>query len=317
MNFKLKKILVTGGAGFIGSHLVEALVSAGCQVVVLDNLSGGHLSNLTTVKQRIELYEEDIRNLAALEKASDGCDAIFHLAAVVAVQQTIKDPVDSAMVNDIGTINVLEAARKNNVGRFVFASSCAVYGDDPRLPKKEAMTPLPASPYAVHKLSAEHYARVYCELFGLKTASLRFFNVFGPRQDPASPYSGVISIFMTRAISGQTPVIYGDGNQSRDFVYVKDMVKTLMLAASTESAAGRVLNIGTGSSVSIKQLWELICSASGQQQAPVYEPARAGDILQSVADIGLAKELLNYKVEFSLEQGLAATLEWYRGQMTG
>jgi len=315
MNFKLKKILVTGGAGFIGSHLVEALVSAGCQVVVLDNLSGGHLSNLTTVRQRIELYEEDIRNSAVLEKAADGCDAIFHLAAVVAVQQTIKDPVDSTMVNDIGTINVLEAARKNNVGRFVFASSCAVYGDDPRLPKKEAMTPLPASPYAVHKLSAEHYARVYCELFGLKTASLRFFNVFGPRQDPASPYSGVISIFMTRAISGQTPVIYGDGNQSRDFVYVKDVVKALMLAASTESAAGRVLNIGTGSNVSIKQLWELICSSSGQQQAPVYEPARAGDILHSVADIGLAKALLNYKVDFSLEQGLAATLKWYREHM--
>jgi nucleoside-diphosphate-sugar epimerase len=312
MNFKYKKVLVTGGAGFIGSHLVEALVSAGCQVVVLDNLTGGRFSNLAMVRDRIEFHEADIRSLMVLEKAADGCDAIFHLAAVVAVQQTIKDPVDSAMVNDIGTINVLEAARRNNVRRCVLASSCAVYGDDHRLPKKESMTPVPASPYAVHKLSAEHYARVYCELFGLKTASLRFFNVFGPRQDPLSPYSGVISIFMTRAISNQAPVIYGDGHQSRDFVYVKDVVNALMLAVGTESAAGKVLNIGTGSNVSINRLWELICGASGQQLAPVYEPARAGDILHSVADIGMAKALLNFKVDFSLEDGLAATLKWYR-----
>jgi nucleoside-diphosphate-sugar epimerase len=231
---------------------------------------------------------------------------------VVAVQQTIKDPVDSAMVNDIGTINVLEAARSKGVRRCVLASSCAVYGDDPRLPKNESMTPMPASPYAVQKLSAEHYARVYGDLFGLKTASLRFFNVFGPRQDPLSPYSGVISIFMTRAIASQAPVIYGDGHQSRDFVYVKDVVKALMLAARTETAAGRVLNIGSGSHVSINRLWELICAASGQQSAPIYEPARAGDILHSVADVGMAKALLNFKIDFSLEEGLAATLKWYR-----
>ena len=316
MKVEFAKALVTGGAGFIGSHLVEALVSAGSRVAVLDNLSGGSFSNLDPVKDRIEFHKNDIRQLAVLTKAAQGCDVIFHLAAVVAVQQTINDPVESAMVNDIGTINVLESARRNNVRRFVLASSCAVYGDDPRLPKKETMTPMPTSPYAIHKLTAEHQARIYSELFGLKTASLRFFNVFGPRQDPSSPYSGVISIFMTRAIANQAPVIYGDGSQSRDFVYVKDVVKALILAAGSNDSPGKALNIGTGKNVTISRLWELIASQTGQQLVPDYAPARAGDILHSVAGINLAESVLKFKPDFSLEQGLAATLEWYRGQKT-
>ena len=316
MKIEFKKALVTGGAGFIGSHLVEALVSAGSRVAVLDNLSSGRFSNLEHLKDCIEFHENDVRQLNVLTKVVQDCDVIFHLAAVVAVQQTIDDPVDSAMVNDIGTINVMEAARRNNVQRFVFASSCAVYGDDPRLPKNETMPPVPTSPYAVHKLAAEHHARVYSELFGLKTASLRFFNVFGPRQDPSSPYSGVISIFMSRAIANQAPVIFGDGNQSRDFVYVKDVVKALILAANSNDSAGKPLNIGTGSSVSINRLWDLIASQAGRQLAPVYAPARAGDILHSVADIDLAESILNFTPDYSLELGLAATLEWYRGQRT-
>lgn len=316
MKVEFTKALVTGGAGFIGSHLVEALVSAGIGVAVLDNLSSGHFSNLAQVQDRIEFYNNDIRQLPALTQAAQGCDAVFHLAAVVAVQQTIDDPVGSAMVNDIGTINVLEAARRNRIARFVLASSCAVYGDDPRLPKHEAMKPLPTSPYAVHKLSAEHHGRVYSELFGLKTSSLRFFNVFGPRQDPSSPYSGVISIFMTRAIANQAPVIFGDGSQSRDFVYVKDVVNALILAANSNKAAGAVMNIGTGNNISINRLWDLIASLTGRQLAPVYAPARAGDILHSVADINLAGSLLKYRPGFSLEQGLASTLEWYRSQRT-
>ncbi len=315
MNIDFKKALVTGGAGFIGSHLVEALSAAGCEVAVLDNLSGGNLLNLASVKEHISFYENDIRQLDALEQAAAGCDVIFHLAAVVAVQQTIEYPLDSTMVNDIGTINVLEAARKQNVRCVVLASSCAVYGDDPRLPKEESMTPMPSSLYAVHKLSAEHYLRVYCELFELKTASLRFFNVFGPRQDPSSPYSGVISIFMSKAASDQAPVIYGDGNQTRDFVYVNDVVKALLLAAKTDRKAGDVFNIGSGSRVTINRLWELIASLSGQQSEPVYHPARAGDILHSVGNIDKARSLLNYKNEFSLERGLELTLEWYRGQI--
>jgi UDP-glucose 4-epimerase len=315
MQIEFKKVLVTGGAGFIGSHLVEALVSFGCQVTVLDNLSSGNLKNLEPVRDRITFYKNDIRDLEMLLKATEGCDVVFHLAAVVAVQETISDPVDSAMINDIGTINVLEAARTRNVRRVVLASSCAVYGDDPRLPKIESMAPMPTSPYAVQKLSAEHYARVYFNLFGLETVSLRFFNVYGPRQDPSSPYSGVISIFMAKAASNQMPVIYGDGNQSRDFVYVKDVVKANLLAANATSSAGNFLNIGTGSYVRINRLWELIASLSGQQSTPTYEPARSGDILHSVAGMDLTQSTLNFKNDFTLEQGLEITFDWYRGQM--
>ena len=312
MQIDFNSALVTGGAGFIGSHLVETLLSAGCKVTVLDNLSTGNLFNLEAVMDHITFYKNDIRELEMLQKAAEGCDVIFHLAAVVAVQQTISNPVESAMVNDIGTINVLEAARAKNVRRVVLASSCAVYGDDPRLPKKETMTPRPASPYAVHKLSAEHYARVYFELFGQETVSLRFFNVYGPRQDPSSPYSGVISIFMAKAVSNMAPAIYGDGNQTRDFVYVKDVVKANLLAAGAEHSAGHVLNIGTGSSVLINRLWELIAQMGGQQSAPRYEPARSGDILHSVAGMEMTQSILNFKNDFTLEQGLEITFDWYR-----
>ena len=316
MKLSYKKALVTGGAGFIGSHLVQALVTAGCQVVVLDNLSSGKHLNLKPVAGQIEFRERDIRQLDAVKYALKGCDVVYHLAAVVAVQQTIDAPLDSTLVNDVGTLNVLEAARKLKVRRVVLASSCAVYGDDPRLPKEESMTPRPASPYAVHKLSGEHYLRVYCELFGLETASLRFFNVFGPRQDPSSPYSGVISIFMNKAASNQAPVIYGDGNQSRDFVYVKDVVKALLLTANARNLKGNSFNIGSGNQVRINQLWELIASISGQQLKPDYQAPRAGDILHSVGNIDLAKSHLNFKTEYSLQQGLELTFEWYQGQIT-
>ena len=315
MHMDINHALVTGGAGFIGSHLVEALLSDGCKVRVLDNLSTGNFSNLEPVMDQITFYKNDIRDLNRLQEAAQGCDVIFHLAAVVAVQQTIGDPVESAMVNDIGTVNVLEAARAKRARRVVLASSCAVYGDDPRLPKKETMTPRPASPYAVHKLSAEHYARVYFDLFGLETVSLRFFNVYGPRQDPSSPYSGVISIFMTNAVTGQAPVIYGDGNQSRDFVYVKDVVRANLLAAGTYNSAGNVLNIGTGNDVRINQLWESIAELGGQEVAPRYEPARSGDILHSVAGMELTQSILDFNVEYTLDQGLKFTFDWYKGQV--
>ena len=313
MNIDFDKALVTGGAGFIGSHLVDALRSAGCQVAVLDNLSSGNLSNLESVRTAISFYQDDIKSLDALEQAAAGCDVIFHMAAVVAVQQTIDDPLESTLVNDIGTLNVLEAARKRNVARVVLASSCAVYGDDPRLPKDESMTPMPASPYAVHKLSAEHYFRVYSNLFGIQTACLRFFNVFGPRQDPSSPYSGVISIFMNRAAARQSPSIFGDGNQTRDFIYVKDVVNALLLAASTDrEPGGDVFNIGSGSQVTINRLWELIASISDQPMTPEYLPARPGDILHSVGNIDKARTQLGFVSQTPLERGLELTLEWYR-----
>jgi UDP-glucose 4-epimerase len=264
MNLPFKSALVTGGAGFIGSHLVDTLVSAGCKVAVLDNLSSGNYSNLKHLEGQFAFYQDDIRNPQAINTAAEGCEVIFHLAAIVSVPQTIEDPVDSAAVNDTGTLLVLDAARKKKARRVIFSSSCAVYGDDRRLPKQEDMDPKPQSPYAVQKLAAEYYARVYYELYGLEAAVLRYFNVYGPRQDPSSPYSGVISIFMTKALHNEPAVIYGDGNQSRDFIYVQDVVRANLLAAAAKGVGGQVMNIGTGSALVINQLWKAICALSGQ-----------------------------------------------------
>ena len=317
MKLSFKKALVTGGAGFIGSHLVEVLVSGNCSVSVVDNLSSGHLSNLEPLKERITFYQGDIREREVLEKASSGCEVVFHLAAMVSVPQTVDLPVESAQINEIGTLNVLEAARSQNARRVVFSSSCAVYGDDPVLPKTEDMNPKPTSPYAVQKLAAEHYARIYEDIYGLETVSLRYFNVFGPRQDPSSPYSGVISIFMTRAALNQAPVIYGDGHQTRDFVYVRDVVNANLLAAALDHPRGRVLNIGTGNQVSINHLWEMIAALGGRAQLrPQYESARAGDIEHSYAGTDAASDRLKFNPEFSLQQGLEKTFEWYCDQMT-
>jgi len=316
MNFTFKKALVTGGAGFIGSHLVETLVAGKCRVTVLDNLSSGSLLNLEPLRDRITFHQGDIRQRDIVEEAAEGCDVIFHLAAMVSVPQTIDNPVESAEINDVGTLNVFEAARSRNARRIVFSSSCAVYGDDPLLPKTETMNPKPTSPYAVQKLAGEHYARIYYELFGLESVNLRYFNVFGPRQDPSSPYSGVISLFMTRAVSNQAPVIYGDGKQSRDFVYVKDVVNANLLAAAMNNPQGCVFNIGTGFQVRINRLWELIASMSGHHKLePIYESARDGDIRHSYAAMDYTKSKLKFNPEFSLEQGLEMTFEWYRGQM--
>jgi nucleoside-diphosphate-sugar epimerase len=226
----------------------------------------------------------------------------------------VDNPVDSAMVNQMGSIFVLEAARKNNVKRVVLASSCAVYGDDPALPKRENMTPKPQSPYAVQKLFAEFYARLYCDLYGLETVSLRYFNVYGPRQDPSSPYSGVISIFMTRASSKQPPVIFGDGNQYRDFIFVRDVVKANLIAGNEDGVVGKTLNIGTGRFIRINRLWEMIRHLSGFDLEPEYEPSRPGDILESVADIDYARKVLGFEPDYSFEKGLERTYEWYTGK---
>jgi len=312
MKLPFKSALVTGGAGFIGSHLVDTLVSAGCKVSVLDNLSSGNYSNLKHLEGQFAFYRDDIRNQQAINAAVEGCEVIFHLAAIVSVPQTVENPVDSAAVNDTGTLLVLDAARNKKVRRVIFSSSCAVYGDDRRLPKQEDMDPKPQSPYAVQKLAAEHYARVYYELYGLETAILRYFNVYGPRQDPSSPYSGVISIFMTRALHNEPAVIYGDGNQSRDFIYVQDVVRANLLAATANGVGGQVLNIGTGSAVVINDLWKAICALSGQNLEAAYAPKRPGDIIESFAGIGSAKALLGFEPEISFEKGLESTFEWYR-----
>jgi UDP-glucose 4-epimerase len=312
MSSKILKALVTGGAGFIGSHIVEALVEQGSSVTVLDNLSTGSELNLAGVKNDITFIKGDIRDRQILEDAAQDCDAIFHLAAVVSVPETIEKPVESALINDMGTLFVLQAARKKNVRRVVFSSSCAVYGDDPQLPKNESMNPLPCSPYAVQKLTGEHYLRLSAELFGLETVALRYFNVFGPRQDPSSAYSGVISIFMKKAVEDQAPVIFGDGNQSRDFIYVDDVVKANLLAATVAPAKGDIINIGTGSDIRINRLWDMVCEFSGVTRKPEYQPARPGDIYASVANIDYARKLLEFEIDYPFEKGLELTYGWYQ-----
>jgi len=314
MELPFKSALVTGGAGFIGSHLVEALVSSGCRVAVLDNLSSGKYANLKHLEGRFSFFPEDIRNRSALDSAIQSCDAVFHLAAIVSVPQTIKNPVDSAAVNDMGTINVLDAAYQKKVKRVVISSSCAVYGDDPRLPKREDMQPKPLSPYAAQKLAGEYYAKVYYDLYGIETTVLRYFNVYGPRQDPSSPYSGVISIFMTRVLQNDPPVIYGDGNQSRDFIYVQDVVRANLLAAAVKNVSGQAINIGSGNSVTVNGLWKAICDLYGRRLEAQYAAKRPGDIIKSLAGVDKAKALLGFECEVSFRQGLELTFEWYRNQ---
>jgi UDP-glucose 4-epimerase len=315
MLISLKSALVTGGAGFIGSHLVEALLAGGCRVTVIDDLSSGNERNLPATSGGFRFIRGDIRDRRAVESAAAGCEAVFHLAAVVSVPKTTQDPVGSADVNEAGSLNVLEAARRAGARRFVFASSSAVYGDDPRLPKREDMAPKPLTPYAVQKLAIEYHAHVYSSLFGLPSVSLRFFNVFGPRQDPSSPYSGVISIFMTKALTAGVPVIYGDGRQSRDFVFVGDVVQALIRATNSQGATGKVFNVGTGRSVTIGALWEMVAALSGSSAKPVHEPLRPGDVPQSVSAIDAARADLGFAPQVSFERGLEMTIEWYRNTL--
>lgn len=311
MRRKIRKAMITGGAGFIGSHIADALIKENVEVVVFDNLSSGNLKNLEHVKEKIEFVKGDIRDLDALARALEGCDTVFHQAAVVSVTKTVENPVDSSEVNDMGTLKVLEASRQNNVKRVVLASSSAVYGDDPRLPKVEDMVPKPLSPYAVQKLTGELYAAMYMDLYGLETVFLRYFNVFGPRQDPSSPYSGVISIFMTKANNKEQPTIFGDGNQTRDFVYVKDVVNANLLAASEADAVGQAFNVGTGRYITIKALWDLVCKLAGIGVSANYADPRPGDILESFSDIGKAENLMGFKPLFTFEKGLKETFKWY------
>ncbi|MEJ2729434.1 MAG: NAD-dependent epimerase/dehydratase family protein [Deltaproteobacteria bacterium] len=314
MKLPFKSALVTGGAGFIGSHLVEALIIAGCRVAVLDNLSSGNYKNLEHLAGKFSFFQDDIRNQKALTVAAENCEVIFHLAAVVSVPRTIDNPIESAEINELGSLSDIEVAHKKRMQRDVFTSSCAVYGEDPRLPKRENMEPNPQSPYAVQKLAAEYYARMFYDLHGLETTLLRYFNVYGPRQDPSSPYSGVISIFMTKALLNEPAVIYGDGNQSRDFIYVQDVVRANLLAATAGDIGGRVINIGSGQSVRINDLWKAVCALSGQNRKPRHARKRPGDIVASLAGVGRAKELLDFECETSFETGLKSTFEWYRSQ---
>lgn len=297
-------ILVTGGAGFIGSHLAEALVGAGHRVRVADDLSSGRLENLAAVMNRIEFLRTDISSFANAAAACLGCRVVFHLASLVSVAQSVSNPLESHRRTAETTLNVLEAARHRGVQRVIVASTAAVYGNTPDLPKREDMKPNPASPYAAAKLTAEAYAQVYAHLYGLQTLSLRFFNVYGPRQDPNSPYSGVISRFVRAYRQGASLTVFGDGRQTRDFVSVRDVVAGLVAAMQTPVADGSVINLATGQETDLLTLIDLLARIAGKRMPTEFQPARPGDVRRSVADVSRAKEILGFEAKVNLEVGL-------------
>lgn len=297
------RALVTGGAGFIGSHLVDQLTHDGFNVVVLDDFSTGKLSNLAH-SPKTRIIEGDVADFNAVANAMQGVDVVFHQAAVASVPKTIEDPLGSHQVNYVGTLNVLEAARRAGAQRVVAASTAAVYGDLPELPKREDMTLKPLSPYAVDKLASELACQMYFNLHGLHTVCLRYFNVFGPRQDPSSPYSGVISIFLSRLSQGAAPTIFGDGQQTRDFVFVKDVVRANIKAATTDGVGGQVFNIGTNKRTSLLDLYQTLSHQLAVNLQPTLAAPRMGDIKDSVADASKAAKLLDWRAQVSFDDGV-------------
>jgi UDP-glucose 4-epimerase len=300
--------LVTGGAGFIGSHLAARLVADGKRVRIFDNFSTGSRSNLAAVAGDIEVIEGDLRDEAAVRRATDGVAVIFHQAADPSVPRSIVDPRTTYDVNVTGTLNVLLAARDAGCRRVVFASSCAVYGNDPVLPKHEGMVAAPASPYASSKLAGEELCAVFARAYGLETVALRYFNVFGPRQDPNSPYAAVIPRFLDALRRGESPVVYGDGEQTRDFIPVAGVVEANLRAAVAQGVAGRVFNVASGRPVSLNELLGKLAALLGVEVSAIYEPERAGDIRHSAADVCTAQTVLGFEAQMSLEEGLLQTI---------
>ncbi|HEY1481708.1 MAG TPA: SDR family oxidoreductase [Candidatus Acidoferrum sp.] len=308
------RYLVTGGAGFIGSNTVDELVRRGHSVVVLDDLSAGKEENLAEVRSKITFMKGSITDIEAVQKAMHQAEFVIHLAARTSVPRSVKDPVETNKVNVDGTLNILVAARDNKVKRVVFAASSAAYGETPTLPKSESMQPQPISPYGVTKYVGELYAYAFGRCYGLENVSLRYFNIFGPRQDPNSPYSGVLSKFCTAFLEETQPVVFGDGEHTRDFTYVDNAVQANLLACEAPSASGRVFNVGTGSRISLRQTLQLLRHISGKQLEAKFEPPRDGDIRDSQADIQSAREFLGYEPAVMFEEGLERTFEWYRAQ---
>ena len=306
--------LVTGGAGFIGSNIVEELVRRGERVRVLDNFSTGRRENLTLLLERVELIEGDLQDPAAVRQAVEGTDYVLHHAALPSVQRSVDDPLASNAANVTGTLNLLLAAREAGVKRVVYASSSAAYGDGPTLPKREDMLPQPKSPYAVSKLAGEHYCRVFAEVYRLETVSLRYFNVFGPRQDPASQYAAVIPLFIMSMLQSAPPAVYGDGLQSRDFTYVSNVVQANLLAAAAPGVAGRVFNVACGQQYTLLELIATLDEILGVQVPPVHTAPRPGDVRHSLADITAAQEALGYQTAVDFHEGLRRTVAWYRGE---
>lgn len=309
--------LVTGGAGFIGSNLAHALVARGERVRVLDNLATGRLANLDEIINSIEFMNGDIRDAETCREALRGVRFVLHQAALPSVPRSVKDPISSSAVNIQGTLNLLVAAIRqseqgNRIERFVFASSSSVYGDTPTLPKSESMTPTPQSPYAVTKLTGEHFCRVFARVYGLATVCLRYFNVYGPRQDPESTYAAVVPRFITAGLQGKPATIFGDGSQSRDFTFIEDCVAANLLACqAAPQVAGEACNIGSGSRITINDLYAAVQRAVGQSLAPEHAPARDGDVKHSQADITKARTLLGYVPAHDLNSGLARTVDWF------
>jgi UDP-glucose 4-epimerase len=304
-----RTVLVTGGCGFIGSHIVEGLAKRGYRVRILDNLSTGKLENLNSISTKdIEVSVGDVADLSMVETAMDGCEYVFHEAAIASVSKSVDDPVGTGRVNYGGTLNVLEAARKHGTRRVVFAGSAAVYGDEPTLPKKESMPPCPITPYAVDKLASELMGHVYARIFGLEFVSLRYFNVFGPRQDPSSPYSGAISIFCDQMRQGIAPVIYGDGLQSRDFIHVSDVVQANLIVIEHPKATARTFNVGRGVATTLLDIINEINYLTGPNLQPAYKEVRPGDIRYSLAD-NTALKALGWLPSTSIREGLAGLLK--------
>jgi len=311
------RYLVTGGAGFIGSNLTRALLAAGNRVRVLDNFLTGKRENLAGLADAhggaFELMEGDIRDRAATRKAMEGVEYVLHQGALPSVPRSVADPVLSNEINVAGTVNVLVAARDAGVRRVVFAASSSAYGDTPELPKRESMTPNPKSPYAAQKLTGEHYMRIFHEVYGLETVSLRYFNVFGPRQDPQSMYAAVIPRFITCVMRGEPPTVYGDGRQTRDFTYIDNVIQANLAAcAAPKAACGGVFNIACGERVSLLDILEIVYGIAGKRVEPVFEPSRPGDVRDSLADIARAREIVGYDPNVPFREGLRTTFDWFR-----
>ncbi|HAK95547.1 MAG TPA: LPS biosynthesis protein WbpP [Planctomycetes bacterium] len=310
----MMRYLVTGGAGFIGSALCHRLAAEGRKVVVLDDFSTGDPERLAAIRAAVTLIEGDIRDRAAVDRAMRGVGTVFHEAALPSVARSVEDPLASNDVNVSGTLTVLESARRAGVRRLVYAASSSAYGDTPALPKREDMKPSPRSPYAIGKLAGEHYAEAYFRLFGLETVSLRYFNVFGPRQDPRSHYAAVIPRFITAALAGAPATIYGDGLQSRDFTFVDNVVDANLRAAEASGAPGHVFNIACGRRYTLLDLLAMIAAALGRDAPvpPVHEPDRPGDVRHSLADIAAARAALGYEPAIDMQEGIRRTVDWYR-----
>jgi nucleoside-diphosphate-sugar epimerase len=310
------RYLVTGGAGFIGSNTVDELVRRGHSVVVLDDLSSGKEDNLAEIRNKITFIKGSITDIEVVRKAMHEAEYVLHLAARTSVPRSVKDPIETNKINIDGTLNVLVAAKELKVKRVVFAASSSAYGETPTLPKVETMQPQPISPYGVTKYVGELYGQTFGRCYGLENVALRYFNIFGPRQDPASPYSGVLAKFCTAFLEDTQPLVFGDGEQTRDFTYVENAVQANLLACEAPSVSGKVFNVGVGGRVSLNEVLRELGKITGKTLEAKYDPPRDGDIRDSQADISQAREVLGYDPQVSFEEGLARTFEWYRATQT-